>query len=94
MNRRLLSSGTLTRLKRAATLLGSRRIKKVKPAGKSQQVDVQGDPEEEDWDLEYDLLTPDKVLVADDTNAYHFFGSSVFTAPQEDLLEGERMPYS
>ncbi|KAI0933780.1 hypothetical protein AcW1_005516 [Taiwanofungus camphoratus] len=87
VNRRLLSSGTLTRLKRAATLLGSRRIKKVKPAGKSQQVDVQGDPEEEDWDLEYDLLTPDKVLVADDTNAYHFFGSSVFTAPQEDLLE-------
>ncbi|KAI9067076.1 hypothetical protein FKP32DRAFT_1644765 [Trametes sanguinea] len=88
VNRRLISSGTMTRLKRAAALLGSRRVRKEKPASsKKTSDDLAGELEEEDWEYQYDLLTPDKVVIADDTNAYQLFGDVIFTAPQEDLLE-------
>ncbi|RDX42682.1 hypothetical protein OH76DRAFT_1410943 [Lentinus brumalis] len=88
VNRRLVSSGTMTHLKRSAVLLGSRRVRKNKPApSKKQPDDFAGDLEEEDWEYQYDLLTPDKVVIADETHAYQLFGDVIFTAPQEDLLE-------
>lgn len=46
------------------------------------------DLDEDEWDLQYDLLRADQIVVADDTNAYQIFGDALFTAPQEDLLEG------
>ncbi|KAL6309180.1 hypothetical protein BKA93DRAFT_925530 [Sparassis latifolia] len=86
VNRRSISSGTFARLKKAAILLGSRRVTREKSG--TMQTDGTGELEEDDWDFEYDLLTPDKVVVvADDTNAYQLFGATIFTAPQEDLLE-------
>ncbi|RPD65851.1 hypothetical protein L226DRAFT_529987 [Lentinus tigrinus ALCF2SS1-7] len=88
VNRRLISSGTIARLKRSAVLLGSRRVRKNKgTTSKKQPNDLAGDFEEEDWEYQYDLLTPDKVVIADDTNAYQLFGDVIFTAEQEDLLE-------
>ncbi|TBU28918.1 hypothetical protein BD311DRAFT_721461 [Dichomitus squalens] len=88
VNRRLVSSGTMTRMKRSAVLLGSRRVRKNKPvASKKQLDDSPGELEEEDWDYQFDLLTPDKVVIADETNAYQLFGDTIFSAPQEDLLE-------
>ena len=79
----------MARMKRSPVLLGSRRLKRNKPATvKKQPEDLGGDLEEEDWDYQYDLLTPDKVVVADDTHAYQLFGDVIFSAPQEDLLEG------
>ena len=90
VNRRLVSSGTMTRMKRSAILLGSRRVRKNKPAfSKKQSDDSTGELEEEDWDYQFDLLTPDKVVIADETNAYQLFGDTIFSAPQEDLLEGK-----
>ena len=81
MNKRLLTKGTIIRMKRSNVLLGSRRVKRS--GGKaSNEVD------EDDWDLQDDLLQPDKVAIADDTNAYQLFGDRIFCAPQEDILEG------
>ena len=74
-------------MKRSAVLLGSRRVRNNNP-GKKQRDEFAGELEEEDWEYQYDLLAPDKVVVADETNAYQMFGDSIFTAPQEDLLEG------
>ena len=92
VNRRLVSSGTMTRMKRSAILLGSRRVRKNKPTlSKKQTDDATGDLEEEDWDYQFDLLTPDKVVIADETNAYQLFGDTIFSAPQEDLLEGKEL---
>jgi hypothetical protein len=81
VNRRLLTKGTIIRMKRSNVLLGSRRVKRTdtKPSN-------EGD--EDDWDLQDDLLQPNKVAIADDTNAYQLFGDRVFCAPQEDILEG------
>ncbi|KAI0747853.1 hypothetical protein C8Q80DRAFT_1168786 [Daedaleopsis nitida] len=88
VNRRLLSSGTMTRMKRTAVLLGSRRMRKSRPAAiKKHPDDHPGDLEEEDWEYQWDLLTPDKIVIADETNAYQLFGDVIFSAPQEDLLE-------
>ena len=80
-------------LKRSSVLLGSRRVKKPRPAEKSQPekahpVDEYTDLEEDDWEHEYDLLPASQIVVADDPNAYQLFGNDIFTAPQEDLLEG------
>lgn len=89
INKRLLSSGTIMRMKRSPFLLGSRRTKKTNE--KSEKPDVSGtqvDLDEEEWELQYDLLKAEQVVIADDTNAYQYFGDSVFCAPQEDLLEG------
>jgi hypothetical protein len=81
VNRRLLSKGTIMRMKRSNVLLGSRREKK--DGGKALS-----DGDEDEWDLQDDLLQPDKVAIADDTNAYQLFGDRIFCAPQEDILEG------
>ena len=96
VNRRLMSSGTMTRMKRSAVLLGSRRVRKNKGAVtiKKQPDDLGGELEEEDWEYQYDLLPPDQVVIADETNAYQLFGDVIFTAPQEDLLEGSHVDQS
>lgn len=88
VNRRLVSSGTMTRMKRAAILLGIRRVRKTQ-SGTKKPNEPAGELEEEDWDYQYDLLTPDKVVIADEQNAYQLFGDTIFSAPQEDLLESE-----
>jgi hypothetical protein len=83
VNIQLISSSTLGRMKKAPILLGSRRKLRSK-------TEKGPDPEEleEDDCLQYDLRRPGQVFIADDTNAYQLFGDSIFTAPQEDLLEG------
>lgn len=89
MNRRLIMSGTQAQMKKATIFLASRRVKKGKESDmKTPLVSSSGEPDDDEWDLQYDLLRPDQVMIADDTNAYQFFGDSVFSAPQEDLLEG------
>lgn len=89
VNHRLISNSTLLRLKRSAALFGSMRVKKVKLAETAQAVDGLTEPEEDDWDCQYDLLTADQIVVVDDMHAYQLFGDSIFTAPQEDILEGK-----
>lgn len=73
----------MSRMKRSAILLGSRRVKREKKYKTSADYD-----EEDDWEYEYNLLAPDKVIIADETNGYQLFGDAVFSCPQEDLLEG------
>lgn len=78
------------RLKRSPTLLGSRRVRRVKEKiDKMEALTNVNELDEDEYDFQYDLLKPDQVVIADDSNAYQHFGDSVFTAPQEDLLEGE-----
>lgn len=64
-------------MKKAPILLGS-----VRKAASS------GDIEDDENDLQYDLKRPDQIVIADDQNALQNFGDSLFTAPQEDILEG------
>lgn len=80
VNKRLLAKATIVRMKRSNVLLGLRRVKRSGDRSSNE-----GD--EDDWDLQDDLLQPNKVAVADDTNAYQLFGDRVFCAPQEDILE-------
>lgn len=82
VNARLLSTGALARMKVSPILLGFRRQRKSrKESNKSLDID------EDDWELLYDLRKPLDVVIADDTNAYQMFGESIYTAPQEDLVE-------
>jgi len=71
----------MLRMKRAPILLGLQRKprKQIKPAD---------DWDEEEWDILYELKRPNEVIIADDTHAYQAFGDSLFTAPQEDIIEG------
>ena len=85
INARSLDRATLTGLKGAAILVGSRSVRRQK----SDKVLDPADGDEEDWDLEYDLLPPSRVAIADDTIALQQFGEDIFCAPQEDILEGE-----
>lgn len=86
MNNRLISSATLNKMKKAPILLGSQR--KPRNSRKGNQRSGSLDFDEDDWDLQYDLRKADQILIADDTNGYQLFGDSIFTAPQEDILEG------
>lgn len=90
VNRRALSAGVRSRLKRANIFIGSRRVKKTKePNSKLPWVNgnTSIDLDEDEWDLQYDLLRADQIVIADDTSAYQIFGDALFSAPQEDLLE-------
>ncbi|KIM45164.1 hypothetical protein M413DRAFT_428973 [Hebeloma cylindrosporum] len=80
VNSKSISQGTMLRMKRAPILLGLQRKprKQMKPAD---------DWDEEEWDIQYELKKPSEVIIADDTHAYQAFGDSLFTAPQEDIIE-------
>ncbi|TFK75311.1 hypothetical protein BDN72DRAFT_892280 [Pluteus cervinus] len=84
VNRRLLSSTTFQLMKRTPILLGTCR-KPLKTQEKKKKIE---EYDEEDWDLQYDLRRPDLIVIADDTHAHRAFGDAIFTAPQEDILEG------
>lgn len=86
VNKRLVSSGTVARMKRSLMLLGIRRVRKDRGNKKEPSAE---ELDEEEWDSQYDLLKPEEIIIADDANSYQIFGDSIFTAPQEDLLEGE-----
>lgn len=72
-------------MKRSPMLLSIRRVKNNrddKQEASAEELD------EDEWDSQYDLMRPEQVVVVDDANIYQIFGDSIFTAPQEDLLEG------
>ncbi|KAF8160987.1 hypothetical protein B0H34DRAFT_699011 [Crassisporium funariophilum] len=81
VNIKAISTGTITRMKRSPILLGSQR----KPRhSEKKNID---DLDEDEWDTIYDLKKAEQIIIADDTHAYQAFGDSLFTAPQEDILE-------
>ncbi|KAF9562769.1 hypothetical protein CPC08DRAFT_749290 [Agrocybe pediades] len=80
VNEKTLSSGTILRMKKAPILLGLQR----KARRQNKETD---DWDEDEWDTTYDLMKPNEIIVADDTHAYQAFGHSLFTAPQEDIIE-------
>ncbi|EPQ50301.1 hypothetical protein GLOTRDRAFT_82416 [Gloeophyllum trabeum ATCC 11539] len=84
-NRRAIAPVTFTRMKRSPILLGSRRVKRA--SAKAQEGSSNPDLDDDDWEYEYDLRKPEQIIVADEINSYRLFGESIFTAPQEDLLE-------
>jgi hypothetical protein len=69
-------------MKAAPVLLGTRR----KQRESEDKIDVEDF--EEEIELDYDLRKPCDIIIADDTHAVQAFGSSLFLAPQEDILEG------
>lgn len=85
VNSRLLSSTTLAKLQKAEILIGSRRVRRQESDKETDN--VRGDEEEQG--MEYDLLAPDKVAIADDVIILQQFGEEIFCAPQEEILEGE-----
>ncbi|KAH9177932.1 hypothetical protein EDB89DRAFT_2111997 [Lactarius sanguifluus] len=82
VHKQLLAKETVDRMKQSNVLFGSRRVKRS--GARSFNED-----DEDYWVLQddSDLLQPNEVAVADDTNAYQLFGDRVFCAPQEDNLE-------
>lgn len=68
-------------MKRAPVLLGLQR----KPKKQTKSTD---DWDEDEWDVVYELKKPGDIIIADDTHTYQAFGDSLFTAPQEDIIEG------
>jgi hypothetical protein len=77
MNQYLLSIGTINRMKESDVLLGSRRHVKSSQA--------QNEGSEDNTDIEYKLLQPKEIVIADDKIAYQVFGDRIFCAPQQDL---------
>ncbi|KAF9264248.1 hypothetical protein L218DRAFT_958669 [Marasmius fiardii PR-910] len=77
-NSRLLSSTTVSRMKRAPVLLAFQR----------KQASVKGGGEDEEREMvPVGLKSADKIIIADDTNALQLFGDALFTAPQDSTLE-------
>ena len=76
----------------APILLGLQRKTREQPSSgraRSNSIDI----DEDEWDMQCDLKKPDQIIIADDRNLYHLFGASIFTAPQEDILEGWSISY-
>lgn len=81
---RSFSSTTLDELKKAAILIGSRRVKRQKSDEAAKPAD-----NGKDQDLEHTLLAPNQVAIVDNEIIHQQFGEVIFCAPQEDILEGE-----
>lgn len=80
---RLIPSFTLMRMKRSPMLLATQ----YKP-----KVDTKGDDlDDEEWDPTYGLKRADEIVLADDTSFYQAFRGVLWTAPQEDLIEGKEI---
>lgn len=85
INFQSLSHTTSAKLKKARILISSQRVQRQDPDGSTDHVGGN----EKDQDMEYDLLDPSQVAIADDVIAYRQFCRDVFCAPQESILEGE-----
>ena len=85
----LLTSPTLARLKNAQILLGSQRVQSQESNQPTVYIEGNEEGYNEDQELEYNLLPPDQVAIADDVIALQQFGEDIFCAPQDDALEGE-----
>ena len=72
-------------MKRSSILLGVQRKPKKVIEKASSAVDT---VDEDEWDIQYDLKKADEIVIVDDANAYQLFGDVLFSAPQEDVLEG------
>ncbi|KAG6335719.1 hypothetical protein ID866_3377 [Astraeus odoratus] len=81
INCRLLSNATVNKMKNSPVLLGVCRQKPKEVAENKQELGEDG------WEFQHSLRRARDIVIADDTNAYQLFGDSIFTAPQEDLLE-------
>jgi Protein of unknown function (DUF3684) len=75
-------------MKRVPILLGIQRKVRAE-TDEDKQMPSPVDLDEDDWDVRYDLRKAEEIIIVDDTNAYQVFGDSIFTAPQEDILEGQ-----
>jgi hypothetical protein len=91
VNRRGVSAPVYNRMKKSGVLLGQRRKRKESAGEKEKEA---GFVDEEDVEFEDDLLRPDELVIADDTNEWQLFGDEVFCCPQEDLLEGMRFSFA
>lgn len=69
-------------MKRSAILLGLQR----KPSMVEKKIT---DNDDDDWEWNYELKRGDEIVIADDTLAHQIFGDKIFSAPQEDILEGK-----
>lgn len=78
-----ISGDTIRKMRRAKVLLGLKR----KPKEKA-NIDYD-DFDDDGWDTLYDLKAASDIVITDDTNAHQLFSESLFTAPQEDILEGK-----
>ena len=84
INFRLFSPVTMARLKKADILIASKHIQ----TQKSDKVADHFGGDEEGLNMEYELLSPDQVVVVDDMITYQQFREAIFCAPQETILEG------
>ena len=84
INFRLFSPVTMARLKKADILIASKHIQ----TQKSDKVADHNGGDEEGPNMEYELLSPDQVVVVDDMITYQQFREAIFCAPQETILEG------
>lgn len=81
INMKLIPTFTLMRMKRSPMLLATQ----YKP-----KIDSKGDDlDDEEWDPTYGLKKADEIVLVDDTSAYQAFKGVLWTAPQEDLIEGQ-----
>jgi len=83
INARALSQPTLRRLQRGKVLLGIKRIPKSTKNASVEPV------EEDEMEMTTCLLKAEDIVIADDNVALQYFGEKLFTAPQEDILEGK-----
>jgi hypothetical protein len=94
VNARSISSSTKMKLRKAPVLLGLQRTLHSRASldlhEKRSLTDSieEVDDDDDAWEIQYDLKRPDQIVIADDNNMYQVFGDSIFTAPQEDILEG------
>jgi hypothetical protein len=93
VNARSISSATMMKLRKAPVLLGLQRKLQSRASFDSHEKrsltqDHTDDDDDDAWEIQYDLKRPDQIVIADDNNMYQVFGDSIFTAPQEDILEG------
>jgi hypothetical protein len=89
VNARSISSATMLRLRKAPVLLGLQRKLQSRATSDDKHSLAEDDDDDDAWEVQYDLRRPDQIVIADDNNVYQIFGDSIFTAPQEDILEGE-----
>ncbi|EJD52006.1 hypothetical protein AURDEDRAFT_181569 [Auricularia subglabra TFB-10046 SS5] len=84
-NERGITPATRRALQRAPALVGTKRI--LRQASTKAKPNADEIEDELDYERVHDLLLPSEIVIADDQLASAVFGSTFFSAPQEDMLE-------
>ncbi|QRW26603.1 protein-histidine kinase [Rhizoctonia solani] len=77
----------IQKMRQSCMLVGKRKSSELSKGNTEESGEMGASDKKTDGDVQFELLTPEEVVIVDDIHTYAIFGHAVWSAPQEDDIE-------